>query len=361
MQPVLLNNVPYLPKEINIVEEKQDWNNLISAIENNPDLLMTEEGESLLFLAALQFTENNDSEAGNFIEKAFSLCKEHKIPLNINSSPSKGPHQGKSVFWLLSYRYFKAICENFSKSYFFAPCQDYFSNESSSKDSGVGVSDLNFDDFRDGEENIFSQELLRSCLAFNCNVNATPKEGPFKDVTAYGHLVFDQELYFHPALYSQIICDSQIPQTANNMPKVTVIGSLVSIINQIENDTEIFTEEINYISKNKYSNEEIQQILDNCYHSLFKIIERNPNCGLDVVYEPSESSEDECASENSSESSSSDDYHSFVEVIFSMPSSPNRDKLLLYYIFAGAKIPDTAKQEWKDNYNEILKKQKFCF
>lgn len=342
MQPVSLNNVPYLPKEINIVEEKQDWNILISTIENNPELLLTEEGESLLFHAALQFAENSDLEAGKFLKKAFSLCKKNNIPIDINGSPSKGLHEGKSVFWLLSYRYFQAMCDQFSMSYCYNGSEEQ----------------VYLDNAKKGEDNIFSQNLLMKCRSFNCNVNAAPKDGPFKDVTAYCMLLFDAERIVHPAFHSQIICDSLLPQIPMNMPKVTVISSLLTIINLIQDlkDPDSMLE-----NEKQCSDEEYTQILNNCYQSLFKIIEDNPTCDLDMVHQPSIISEEEFSSEGSSESSSSDDYHSFVEVIFSMPSSPNRDKLLLYYIFAGAKIPDTAKQEWKDNYNEILKKLNSVF
>src|SRR5262249_51408825 len=50
-----------------------------------------------------------------------------------------------------------------------------------------------------------------------------------------------------------------------------------------------------------------------------------------------------------------------LELILAFPPFLCRDQLLVYFIFAGAKLSDTAKEEWKREYDIILNRLKTAY
>lgn len=243
--------------------EKGDWGKVFPEVKKNPHLLNSTkdaEGITILLLAALHLYNENRADAFCFINKVFTLSKETHIPLNVNAS-----YGGISVFWILLAN---------------------IGNEALKGDW------LKFD------------LIYYSLSHFNCNVNAAPKDGPSKDVTAYCLLAQDFELMTHPAIYSQLICDSVLPNMEG--PLMTVPAALISLIYAIETDRKVYDE----------------AILNNCYLSVLKIIKENPNFDVNAMtFYPK----------------SDNPHKSLIETVSSMPSSPRQKELLLALIDAGAK------------------------
>lgn len=284
-------------KEIFQLAERGDWGNVFREVENNPDLLNAEsdDGATILLLAAIQlFMPNHREEAFLFINRAFTLSKNTNFFLNVNASC-----EGMSIFWILL--------------------------------ANIG------NDALQGEWNKF--HLIFYCLShFNCNVNSAPKKGPYEGVTAYSMIALDLELIAHPGIYFQTIYNSKplpMPAGAHVGPLMTVPNTLILVILGIESNPNDYKERIIKHEKKSFSAEEV---LNNCYQSVMKII-KDPAYEVNALcYTPM----DQC-------------YKPLVEVVLSLKSSPNRDMLLSYLILAGAELSDTAKPEWKCEYEAIQK------
>lgn len=317
---------PFVPIENKLVNELEqlfkiaetgNWEAVFSKIEKNPLLVNIpkeegpDAGKTLLLQAALQLSDaQRSSDAFSFINKVLTLSKESNCTLDMNASPQEGPDRGKSVFWLLCYHL--AYRE---------------------RDISIPEADM-FDGF-----------IIFHCLShFNCNVNTKAQDGDFKDVTAYGLLACNLEITPQLEIFSQLICDSALPPkipteyvSGSNIPQLTVPAMLIMLINMIESNPE------NYNKMISSEENRAEEVLNNCYLSMINIIQENPNCNVNAkgFYECSHSQHEELP------------FKPLVELILATPPTPRRNKLLLYLILAGAEISDTAKPEWKGEYDSI--------
>lgn len=285
------------------------WGTAYSLIEKNPHLIaaVMEKGpndkRTILLEASLQLSKEKPKEAADkFIYEVFGLACQNKIFLDLNESPLEGPDQGKSVFWNLAYYQFY-----YSKSW------------ATNQYLGYTACDVNF--------------------------NAAPKEGPFKGVTAFSLLTNDYHIYNIAVSYSSEICASAYPTYKEpskplfERVRQTIPSALISIIHNIEVDPDSFTK---YVASGwETKKHDTVGVLSNCYLSMFKIIEENPNFYVKAK----------------AKYHNGDDrkpiFKPLVEIMLSLKTSPNRDKLLLYLIIAGGEVSETCEEQSKIEYDDI--------
>lgn len=282
------------------------WELLLEEFNKNDsrviDLIKKEKnGENNLFWIALnQFVEDQNIGAFTFLNSVLG-----EIPdindIDINVSPLEGPHQGKSILWLLAYRsYIKETSEDFQISFLL-------------------------------DETKLETFLRYSLDLLDCKVNTAPKEGPFQGVTVYCLLTCDIKHAINYKFFNTIINPSNEPVKCN------MIGYLFFQLDWFSKLPRLLTEE-------KYI-----EILRNIYVSLIYAIRNNPTSNK--------------INSIPSFGSIFDSNLLPVELVLSLPSTKTnaRNTLLVSLIFLGAKISDGAKQEWKDEYHQILTRLKTVF
>lgn len=276
-----------------------EWDQIYFHIEKEPYLLneMIKEGpdagKTILYVACLD-PKNNDT----FLQKVFDLG----IPFDMNATPKEGVDRGKTVFWNLAFALFKN-----------GPWYNF-------------------------------KLLLEKCIVnFDCDINAAPKDSPFKGVTAFYLLLG------FPTCTDLIL--SRFPSFTNSayLPHFdqSVPGHLISWIHHIEYASTHFEQciknlNLNYNLINAYSTDEIR---NHCYQSMFNIIEEIQTSDLHAIscYCDTEIDDNESGPRLP------------LDVILSLPPSPHRNTLLFCLILAGAKSV-TSEQKLKDEYEGIQKR-----
>lgn len=224
-------------------------------------------------------------------------CLDNKWDLNIDISPVDGPDQGKSVFWNLVF-------------------------------SAVLFEGGEVDDSYHEKISIISQ-LIKTYPA--CHLNAAPKTGIYQGITAFqlGLRLDDPEIC-DPILNSAApISDSVVKLSSE--PEI-YISTLLMLTSWMEYDPPQ--------PKGAHSHN------GRCSYHILKMLEHAPLCNVNFKY----------ASPEGSEHPSNP-----LEFVLKLPPSPERRKVLLYLILLGAKLSDTAKENWKIEAESLQQELKSVF
>lgn len=409
MEPLIGNiGTPCLPIEIKYerhilkslfkLAEEGKWDEVNKVISEDCNLVNgtldkedEDAGKTLLWIATLQLVENYGSEKGY---KAYAFIKNLCIqgfPLNISASPLYGPLCGADVIWLLAKHKLSQHLETMKM------LAEWKSGEESEPEEGVRPEEENWSERSEGPEGMGkSWKLIDMLLGLDnhwreikrhnfplrnissCNLNSAPKEGDYQGVTSFCLLlgIFDQIDERRKMILEkmEVILDSNPPPIQNVviLDNCNVIMALFQLIHRIGIQT---TTQVATIDDRK----RFEEIQNKCFHHLIKIIEANPYC--DVNFLPSQYNFEQ---EFICEEDPSEDYYegwdaeeivqqkaiheqsknysilwkakNGVEMTLSLPSSPDRDKLLHYLIFIGAKPTETANPVWQKEYGEIKEK-----
>jgi hypothetical protein len=312
--------------------EAGEWEKLFEEISLDPTLVNAtvsdgpNAGKTILWIATLQFTENFGDDKGNQAYDFINKLMKEKIPLNANATPLTGPLCGANIVWLLA----KLITTQ------------------------MDLADiLRFDDpaywaIAIGVIAENAIELINSYIKYpDLNINAAPTEGDFQGVTAFSLLLgYKGNLLILALKHDFVILDSASPPFQIGLKdRCNVIYALCK---RIECNHKLILDLLKHYKHGiKSSDDQIfyTSLQSNCYLQMMNIIKNNPYCNIN------------------SSPWQFDDFTPFqtrpknaLEIIISLPSSPDRDRLLLGLIFIEAKLTDTAQADWKEEYDLILQK-----
>lgn len=294
------------------------WDEVLERIHNAPHLVNAtvsegpDAGKTILWLAAFQCFQETDAFQINKALKFISKLNEINTSLNIDAAPQSGPWADVTVLWLLAHSF---VLMREGRLSLIQQVQNYS----------------------------IAPELLNNLIMKypSCNINATPREGSYKGVTTFCCLMaglLEKDALFKIFQHTETISDSP-PCSSPCDTQNTIYWSVLYVL-----ITEI-------CSNNSKIQEYDLEFKNYCCNHVFKIIETHPNCNIHFSLNHAKK-----------KFALNEIPQNAIETVLSLPlESPYRRKLLIYLIFAGAKLTKTSHQPWKEEYAAIQQKLKTVF